>query len=372
MAHDFLYSASAVIDATGAVLERYDYEPYGAPSLWSGDYADTRPLTTGTCSFLFTGQMYDAETGLYHYKARVLHPAVGRFLQRDPGGYVDAMALYPYTASSPLDSLDPLGLYWVSYDREQEEGSTIIKWRLRVRSSTGFLGFGRTTHATLTITTQKLSDGLLRVRLGAGISFEMATADFRSWIERADQQVRDIVRPPGRAEDATEAEKEQAWRTVLIEKLSRTFDRGAVKADPEDSFIECIERYIRYKWRKDQDLVATGAALVESAYRASTNQWLIVAGGLVVSGAARAFSAGSGATPGGRVPGKALQTGGHTIKPSTARALGLNRGQAKQAIEALKKFQHLPPDYHSLKFMANGDVFDANRGTWLGNLYEFL
>jgi len=107
--HAFLYSASAVIDATGSVLERYDYEPYGTPSLWSGDYADTRSQTTLTSIFLFTGQLYDPETGLYHYKARAHHRTIGRFLQRDPAGPGGAAGGYEYARGVPCAALDSLG-----------------------------------------------------------------------------------------------------------------------------------------------------------------------------------------------------------------------------------------------------------------------
>ncbi len=33
---------------------------------------------------MFTGREYDAETGLYYYRARYYHPAIGRFISPDP------------------------------------------------------------------------------------------------------------------------------------------------------------------------------------------------------------------------------------------------------------------------------------------------
>jgi RHS repeat-associated protein len=106
---DFIYSTAALINSSGTVQERYEYEPYGTPTLWSADYSDTRPLTTGTCWFLFTGQMYDPETGLYHYKARAVHPLLGRFLQRDAVLADLAGIRYAYGVSAPLNHTDSVG-----------------------------------------------------------------------------------------------------------------------------------------------------------------------------------------------------------------------------------------------------------------------
>ena len=40
----------------------------------------------------------------------VYHPTLGRFVQRDPLGYVDGMGLYEYVASRPPSARDPQGL----------------------------------------------------------------------------------------------------------------------------------------------------------------------------------------------------------------------------------------------------------------------
>ncbi len=35
----------------------------------------------------YTGREYDAESGLYYYRARYYNPTIGRFLSEDPIGF---------------------------------------------------------------------------------------------------------------------------------------------------------------------------------------------------------------------------------------------------------------------------------------------
>jgi hypothetical protein len=47
---------------------------------------------------------------MYHYKARIYSPTLGRFLQADPIGYGDGMNMYAYVGGDPVNRVDPLGL----------------------------------------------------------------------------------------------------------------------------------------------------------------------------------------------------------------------------------------------------------------------
>ena len=65
--------------------------------------------TTSICDIGHQGLMHDKEFGLIYNRARYLHPVLGRFLQRDPLGYVDGMSMYEYVRSGPVGRLDPTG-----------------------------------------------------------------------------------------------------------------------------------------------------------------------------------------------------------------------------------------------------------------------
>ncbi|MGD9789583.1 MAG: HNH/ENDO VII family nuclease [Phycisphaerales bacterium] len=60
--------------------------------------------------FAYRSSQYDPHLNLYHVRHRVLDPELGRWLQRDPAGFVDGLNLYAYTRSSPFGSWDPYGL----------------------------------------------------------------------------------------------------------------------------------------------------------------------------------------------------------------------------------------------------------------------
>jgi len=113
---DAQMSITAIVDGTpdsqtiGQVLERYLYDPYGQVTIYNPGWTATQSAATYDNAILYCGHHHDAETSLYHVRNRMHHSQLGRWLTRDPLGYVDGMSLYQYCGSKPTVRLDELGL----------------------------------------------------------------------------------------------------------------------------------------------------------------------------------------------------------------------------------------------------------------------
>jgi RHS repeat-associated protein len=106
------FNVTALAGTDGSVLERYAYDAYGQPRFYAADWS-TRSQSSYANAILFCGYFRDGETGLYHVRHRYYHPRLGRWLSRDPIGYINGN-LYQYCCSMPLGALDPFGLSWWS------------------------------------------------------------------------------------------------------------------------------------------------------------------------------------------------------------------------------------------------------------------
>jgi RHS repeat-associated protein len=91
-------SVVAVSNSAGAVTQVNKYDPDGVPDAGNAG------------RFQYTGQLWIAEAGIYHFKARAYHPGLGRFLQTDPSGFAGGMNLYAYAGGDPVNFTDPTGL----------------------------------------------------------------------------------------------------------------------------------------------------------------------------------------------------------------------------------------------------------------------
>ena len=93
---------NATTDVT-TIADHRVYDAFGKLSSESNAAVD--------CLFGFTGQAFDAETGLASYRARWYDPGTGRFLGEDPLSFAAGdVNLYRYVGNDPLNFTDPSGM----------------------------------------------------------------------------------------------------------------------------------------------------------------------------------------------------------------------------------------------------------------------
>ena len=105
------------------LVERYSYEAYGFARVthWGSDRTFGTSDDAGSATSLvgnpyaFTARRLDPETGLLYFRARSYSTSLGRFISRDPLGYVDGMNLYAgYFVPC---TVDPMGLFFTGSNR---------------------------------------------------------------------------------------------------------------------------------------------------------------------------------------------------------------------------------------------------------------
>ena len=90
---------------TTTVVDHLIYDAFG--KITSQSNSAYQPIVA------YTGQLWDADAGLYYYHARWYDARVGRFLSQDPTGFAAGDAnLYRYVGNSPTNGVDPTGKNW--------------------------------------------------------------------------------------------------------------------------------------------------------------------------------------------------------------------------------------------------------------------
>ena len=116
---DNLGSTIALVDSSGAVVERYSYDVWGEPTIYngSGNEIDESDIAN---PFMFTAREVDyldedTASGSYrlklqHNRIRVYNYKLASWMQSDPKGYVEGLNTYQYVLSNPVIYIDVLGL----------------------------------------------------------------------------------------------------------------------------------------------------------------------------------------------------------------------------------------------------------------------
>jgi RHS repeat-associated protein len=75
--YDGAGSVRQLTNSSGIVSDTYEYDAFGNEVNHTG---------TTPNNYLYRGEQYDSDLGLYYLRARYMNPLTGRFLSRDPEG----------------------------------------------------------------------------------------------------------------------------------------------------------------------------------------------------------------------------------------------------------------------------------------------
>jgi RHS repeat-associated protein len=150
----------ALSDASGNVVARMSYSPYGERTVESG---------TVDTLFCFNGKwgVMTEPNQLLCMQARFYSPVIRRFLNEDPSGFAGGSNMYAFAGGDPIDLMDPFGLGPVNQN---------IPW---TDNGSGILANGYAAGGQPNITvpfgpdynhpvSQQLKNGLSNIAQGAG------------------------------------------------------------------------------------------------------------------------------------------------------------------------------------------------------------
>ncbi len=108
---DANHNVTALVSASGVVLERYTYDPFGGVQVRDAAGTVKSGGTGYAWAYLHQGLRLAEISGLYDNFGRWFSPALGRFASVDPTGFAAGdVNLYRYEGNNPAIMLDPTGL----------------------------------------------------------------------------------------------------------------------------------------------------------------------------------------------------------------------------------------------------------------------
>jgi len=120
--YDGFGSVRQLTNLSGTVTDTYNYDAFGNLLNSTGSTPN---------NYLYRGEQYDPDLGLYYLRARYYNPQTGRFLSRDPedGNPFDEVTLhkYLYAGSNPVSYVDPSGKGFLDYITPSENAIPMSK-----------------------------------------------------------------------------------------------------------------------------------------------------------------------------------------------------------------------------------------------------
>ncbi|MFN5054331.1 MAG: RHS repeat-associated core domain-containing protein, partial [Planctomyces sp.] len=105
---DANWNVTGIVNTSGVIQQRFVYTAYGLPVFLNSSF--TAGSNTAGWEVLYAGYRFEAATSLMHVRHRVLNPALGCWVQRDPISALDSSPLYQYVQCQPTGFIDPAGL----------------------------------------------------------------------------------------------------------------------------------------------------------------------------------------------------------------------------------------------------------------------
>jgi RHS repeat-associated protein len=103
-------SVRQLTNSSGVMTDSYEYDAFGNSFTKTG---------TTPNNYLYRGEQYDSDLGLYYLRARYYNPTTGRFLSRDPINHAlknsNDLHRYLYADGDPVNGFDPTGRGTVGY-----------------------------------------------------------------------------------------------------------------------------------------------------------------------------------------------------------------------------------------------------------------
>jgi len=122
------YVVEADLDRDGKVAQSdYDIAIADDGKSSSGGVGEAGLFAKGVRNGVgYCGYIFNDESGLYTVRFRSYSPTIGRWLERDPAGYVDGMGLYEYVHGGPITAVDPSGLSTATGDRWWQDRDRLV------------------------------------------------------------------------------------------------------------------------------------------------------------------------------------------------------------------------------------------------------
>lgn len=113
---DGMGNVRQLTNTAGAISDAYDYDAFGNLINSTGSTPNV---------YMYRGEAFDSDLGLYYLRARWMNPLTGHFMTRDPyDGYIGTpvtLHKYLYAGSDPVNHVDPRGIFLAEYAVENAD-----------------------------------------------------------------------------------------------------------------------------------------------------------------------------------------------------------------------------------------------------------